>query len=141
MFVVFDLDGTLADIDHRLHLVKGEKQDWDLFYERCVDDRPIRPAIVLCRTLFRSHRVEIWSGRNDVVREQTEIWLEAHSVPYDGLRMRPAATPYVKDVELKESWLLSSSWQPDVIFEDRQRIVDMWRRNGVFCCQVAGGDY
>lgn len=58
--------------------------------------------------------------------------------------MRPAGdtTP---DHELKQSWLLSLPNEDRerlmCAFDDRQRVVDMWRRNGVLCCQVAPGDF
>lgn len=38
MFVVFDLDGTLADGDHRLHHITGETKDWRAFFAACGDD-------------------------------------------------------------------------------------------------------
>ena len=29
---VFDLDGTLADVRHRLHHIEGRRRDWDAFF-------------------------------------------------------------------------------------------------------------
>lgn len=31
--------------------------------------------------------------------------------------------------------------EPYVVFEDRKRCVDMWRRNGITCLQCAEGDF
>jgi hypothetical protein len=36
MFVVFDLDGTLASIEHRRHHL--DRKDWKAFFAACVDD-------------------------------------------------------------------------------------------------------
>ena len=33
---IFDLDGTLALIDHRRHLVEGETKDWPAFFRACM---------------------------------------------------------------------------------------------------------
>ena len=30
MFVIFDLDGTLADVDHRRHLMNGNAESYDV---------------------------------------------------------------------------------------------------------------
>lgn len=31
-YIVFDIDGMLADCSHRLKYIKGEKKDYDKFY-------------------------------------------------------------------------------------------------------------
>ena len=43
--VIFDLDGTLADIDHRLHFIQNGNKQWDEFYAACPNDGP-KPAII-----------------------------------------------------------------------------------------------
>jgi hypothetical protein len=37
---IFDLDGTIAHIDHRKHFIEGERKSWSRFYKACVDDTP-----------------------------------------------------------------------------------------------------
>lgn len=37
-YIIVDLDGTLANIDHRLHYIKQNKPDWNAFYGACKDD-------------------------------------------------------------------------------------------------------
>ena len=51
---------------------------------------------------------------------------------------------YVNDNLLKGLWLAHSrsfNWCPDLVFEDRDRVVQMWRNEGIQCCQVAPGDF
>lgn len=142
MFVVFDLDGTLADISHRLHFILGETKDWDAFYAACVDDKP-KAAIIETMIAFCEgrHRVEVWSGRSDQVWPQTVQWLNdhvGHGLYEHGLRMRQSKD-FTPDTDLKRKWLhqqLALGTQPDLVFEDRQRVVDMWRAEGITCCQV-----
>jgi phosphoglycolate phosphatase-like HAD superfamily hydrolase len=43
--VIFDLDGTLCDISHRLHFIENGNKDWDGFYAACPDDVP-KPAMI-----------------------------------------------------------------------------------------------
>lgn len=37
---IFDLDGTLALIEHRLHFIQGPKKDWRGFFGAVGDDSP-----------------------------------------------------------------------------------------------------
>lgn len=142
MFVVFDFDGTLALIEHRRHHISGPKKDYDAFFDACMNDSPNWPVVHAFHAHFRAgHRVEIWSGRSDIVRDKSEGWLHRLRIGAEHLtRMRPHGD-YTKDYVLKEQWLRESNPQPDVIYDDRQSVVDMWRRNGVACFQVAPGDF
>lgn len=150
MFIVFDLDGTLANIEHRLHYIdreackaRGEKPNWDAFHHACVYDQPIREMIRLNQVLWASGAdIEIWSGRSDLVRPQTEKWLQEHGVRYSQLLMRFHGD-YQPDVELKRSWLqaINPVERPHIIFDDRKRLVDMWRSEGIRCLQVAPGEF
>lgn len=141
MFVVFDLDGTLCDISHRVHFVARGRKRWREFFAACGDDEPIWPVInALQAHAAAGHRVEIWSGRSDEVRAQTEEWLHRHGGIDKYLkRMRPVKD-YQRDDGLKERWLLSEQERPSLVYDDRQRVVDMWRKHGIVCAQVAQWD-
>lgn len=149
---IFDLDGTLALIGHRRHYVQcpREEQNWAAFSAACVDDEPNLPVISAMLGLIESG-AEVWifSGRSDVVRAETIQWLSDHAKWH-----RPLDTPaltmrregdYTPDDELKLGWL--NSMLPEdrerlvAVFEDRDRMVTMWRANGVACFQVAPGDF
>ena len=147
MFVVFDLDGTLADCEHRLHHIKKPNlspADWDMFFALCGEDLPI-PHVIQTFEAFKTagHHVEIWSARSDQVRQETAEWLEAYFVPscYRGtaLRMRKQGDHRNDDI-LKAEWIAEHG-KPDLVFEDRARVVKMWRDMGVPCFQVAAGDF
>lgn len=142
MLYVFDLDGTLANIDHRLPLIKGPKKDWDAFFEACDQDQPVEWVIDLMHCCVYSGNLLILSGRNASVRAKTLDWLFRHSIPIAELLMRPADDRRPDEV-LKLALLrayLQKHPQFEVAFivEDRQRVVDMWRREGfnVLQCQA-----
>ena len=143
MFVVFDLDGTLADHRHRLHFLDVPKRQFDAYHERCIDDTPIIPTLIQFKLLqAANHHIEIWTGRSDKWRPESELWLRnvcdidhSHLV---NMRKHNNPTP---DFELKEQWLKSCERKPDLVFEDRSRVVEMWRDNGVQCYQVDWGDF
>lgn len=132
----------MADVEHRRHYVQKPRRDWARFFAACVDDAPIIPVIETLK-LFRDagHRVEIWSGRSDEVRAETEVWLTEHiGAGTTVTRMRREGDSQPDD-QLKEWWLLSEPSRPDLVFDDRDKVVAMWRRNGIRCAQVAPGDF
>jgi hypothetical protein len=45
------------------------------------------------------------------------------------------------DTQLKQNWLKTQANLPDLVFEDRASVVEMWRSNGIVCCQVAPGNF
>lgn len=140
MFVIFDLDGTLANAEHRVHHLTGAVKDWRAFYAGCEDDDPVLSIVAVLKALSRAkHRVEIWTGRSDEVREQTERWLHQHADRLP-IRMRPAGD-HRPDTELKAEWLATSAVAPDLVFEDRASVVAMWRSHGIVCAQVAPGEF
>lgn len=153
MKIIFDLDGTLALIDHRKHFIDKARPggpDWRAFYAACVDDEPNEPVLAILHAFAefvdpRSDDIQIWSGRSDEVRKQTVDWLEIwlgwqRDSIEQALRMREAGD-FTVDHELKERWLRFEDPKPDLAFDDRDQVVAMWRRNGITCCQVAPGDF
>jgi hypothetical protein len=155
---IFDLDGTLADCSHRLPYITGDKKDWRAFFAACVDDKPIPETIRTLRALRRGGaEIWVWTGRSDEVVAETEEWLYKHgifpSVPF--LTWTPFAAPemllmrkagdHQPDDKLKFGWL--ADLEPPErnrltgVFEDRDRVVAMWREYGVQCFQVAAGAF
>lgn len=141
---IFDLDGTLALIDHRRPLVSGENKDWPAFFAACKDDEPNMPVIGTLK-LLRDAGAEIWiwSGRSDEVSAETDEWLCGVGC-YSRLRMRKQGD-HQPDETLKAAWLAEMSAENRArlvaVFEDRDRMVKLWRANGIACFQVAPGDF
>lgn len=143
MRIAFDFDGTLCDIQHRLHHIQKPHANWPAFFKDCVHDAPIVPLIQVCNALaLTGNRIEVWSGRSDIVRAESEAWLHRHAVPFSVLRMRKDGDYRADDV-VKAEWLtqLTPEFWPELAFDDRDRVVKMWRAHGIRCCQVAPGDF
>lgn len=144
-FVVFDLDGTLALNAHRQHFLQRAPKDWDAWHAACPQD-VVNPAVMCALDAHElaGHRVEIWSGRSDRVRAETIAWMELHCIDPSLLtRMRPAGD-HRPDVILKRGWLSESRVTgrgPDLVYDDRDAAVAMWREAGVPCFQVAPGEF
>jgi hypothetical protein len=138
--VIFDLDGTIALCDHRRYL---SKVHWPSFERSCVTDQPNVPVVLMLRALYRDGwQTSIWSARSERVRGYTEDWLILNGIKgsYHELRMRPINDSR-DDAVLKEEWLKSLTSKPDIVFDDRDKVVAMWRRNQIVCAQVAPGDF
>ena len=131
---VFDLDGTIADIEHRVHFIQNGKKDWDSFLGAVKDDTPKEWVIDIMR-LLPIERVLIFSGRNEVAMNDTVEWLEKYNVPYSEMRMRWHHN-FERD-ELLKPLMAKDYWERiRFIADDRQRVVDMWREKGFNVLQV-----
>lgn len=136
--IVVDLDGTLADLSHRLPLIKGDKKQWDEFYSLVGRDS----VNIWCSTLMRAMRREgfnvvVVSARPMTVFDATHDWLNRGGVQYGNLYLlRKDEKDHTPDVELKRNWLKAYG-KENILFavDDRQRVVDMWREEGVTCLQ------
>ena len=147
--VIADLDGTIALIEHRRHWLDAEQhpeltsdERWRKFFADCVDDEPNWPVIHTLHGLVATGRkVVIFSGRSDEVFKQTNSWLYRYDVPFNHLRMRRAGD-LTKDEILKEFWIQEYDLSEILcVFDDRSCVVEMWRRLGLSCFQVAPGDF
>jgi hypothetical protein len=121
-----------------------QKPNWPAFFKACVDDTPLETTIRMIDNL-NSMDFEIWvvSGRSDEVAAETTEWLHKHVNNYDRLIMRKQGD-YTPDDVLKKSWLGDGTIPKDrvfCVFEDRDRVVQMWRDEGLICYQVAEGDF
>jgi FMN phosphatase YigB (HAD superfamily) len=136
--IICDLDGTLANINHRLHHSKGG--DWDEFHEAGKDD-PINEWCKELVSLFHDagYYVLIVSARPSEQREPTIKWIEEH------LGWKPGDNYSLflkdegdgrKDFEVKKTiWERDLKDNYNVLFavDDRNRIADLWRSLGLKC--------
>lgn len=160
MNIIFDLDGTLSLDDHRRHFLLGETKDWDGYFSQCHLDKPNKPLIRIIKELSMPwNKIEIWSGRSkgpdNVWFDKTIEWFAIQGIGFVGER-HPRILPivselkmrdyddYRNDVVLKREWLREArakGQEPDLVFEDRDRVVEMWREEGIPCLQAAPGDF
>lgn len=150
---ISDIDGTVANIDHRLHYIKGPDKDWDCFMDACIEDAPIPEVIETLRLLSRSGlsllnspRIIYITGRSERIRQETLQWLVTNGCPVGDLYMRKEGDHRQDDIVKSDilNDLLESGLDQDSIlgvFEDRQQVVDMWRKRGLRVYQVAKGNY
>ncbi len=141
---LFDIDGTLADLSHRLHHIQKDPKDWDAFFSACPDDAPIEPICELARALSSAAPIILVSGRSERVRMQTDFWIKVRAqVLFSALYMRRDGD-HRPDNEVKSDLLdqiLADGYRPIMAFEDRTSVVRFWRSRGIPCAQVADGNF
>ena len=146
--VIFDLDGTLALIDKRRALAAkaNGKINWKTFFspENIALDEPNIPVIKSFQAMKAAgFRVGIFSGRDSISRTETEAWLAENGIQPDFLFMR-AQGSFTPDDVLKKEWLdqeMAAGHEIMCVFDDRDKVVKMWRENGISCFKVAPGNF
>lgn len=145
MLIVFDIDGTLANCQHRIHYVRTKPKNWAAFDAGIPNDTVIpQVAKIFEQFVNTDHDVILASGRNEKSRTATEKWLHANNIKhYQKLYMRKE-DDFRSDVIVKQEILLNeivADWgkKPDMVFDDRPGVVQMWRDNGIFVFDVYQG--
>ena len=144
--VIFDIDGTLANMDHRLHFIQGEEKNWDAFFDSMVNDKPIKPMIEVLKAMHKSgFKVLFCTGRPGSHAKETIEWVNHMTgIEFEDSQFyfRPTGD-HSPDDKIKEGMLreIQQKYEVLTVFEDRKRVVDMWRKNDIHCCQVAEGDF
>jgi hypothetical protein len=106
VILVIDIDGTLANLEHRLHFIDKENptsEDWDKFFdpELVIKDTPIelsQEALEACADYFDD--IVFLTGRIEDLRELTETWLDEYygiDPDEDHLFMRPQSNELTED--------------------------------------------
>jgi FMN phosphatase YigB (HAD superfamily) len=151
--IVFDIDGTLADCSHRLHYVddtrrkgppsnpaKGPK-NWEAFFAAIPNDEPIKGMVSVAISCAVRQDIGFVTGRPERTREATVEWLKwagVHPLGYFPELLMRKDRDYRPDVEVKAG-LIARLDNVDLIFEDRPRVVRMYRNLGYNVAQVGDG--
>jgi len=143
-WIIFDIDGTLADISHRLHYIKDvEKKDWDSFNILMRFDEVKKDIKALYKLCYDSgYNIAIVTGRFNKYRTVTQNWLWMNGIAFDELYMRPDGN-FQSDNSIKEEIFNNHFSDRHIRFvvDDRDRVVEMWRSKGLTVLQCQKGDY
>lgn len=125
---IFDIDGTLA------------KMEWRSPYDgsRVGEDTLHVDVAGILRELSSNNRIIICSWREDTCRQATIDWLDKYKVKYDELFMRKEGDKR-NDAIIKYEMLVNDiipKYYVRGVFDDRDRVVSMWRQSWLLCCQV-----
>ena len=147
MKIIFDVDGTLMDIETRRKWLEGPTPNWTKFMDpkEMETDTPNQHVMEVAECMHDAgHEIVIVSARNERHREVTEHQLKQNfGVFWSHMFLRPDDS-FEPDNQFKQrvlDELIKADWRPDMVFDDRDQVVEMWRANGIQCLQVAKGDF
>lgn len=132
--IIVDIDGTLAELNGRNPYAT----------ELCLNDS-LNETVAQTVHMYKSigYAVIIVSGRSDKFKILTQKWLDQHQIEYDELFMREDGD-MTKDSTIKKNIYqnnISPRYSVELVLDDRQQVVNMWRDIGLTCYQVAFGDF
>lgn len=142
--IIVDIDGTLAHMNGR------SPYDYTKVKEDSLDEA-VADLVAQTRGYKEYDRtyVVIVSGRDDTCKQDTEEWLKDNGVEYDELYMRDHTRlnedgTKVDDTIIKKEiyeQYIKPRYNVKFVLDDRQRVVDMWRKQGLKVLQVAEGEF
>ena len=134
--ILVDMDGTLC---HREGFTDRDPYDWSRSSEDGLD--PIVADIV--QRFAPDHTIIVFTARPASAEIICRSWLKRHKVPFDHIFTRPDGDNREDSIVKWEMFEehVKPFWSTQFVLDDRQRVVDMWRSNGLKCLQVASGDF
>lgn len=139
-----DIDGTVANTEHRIHYITNGHKNWDAWHAHAHKDEPIEQMVdLLDMAVTFGIKIVLCTARDEKCREDTVKWFKEHEIPYDALYMRKIGDRRADDIvkfELLEQ-IYEDGYEPTLVFDDRDRVVKMWRAAGLRCFQVQPGDF
>ena len=145
-FVVCDIDGTIADLTHRLKYGQpGPDKDWDMFFSLVHKDAPRTDIIArINEDRAAGHQVIFVSGRPERVRRETIHWMWRNGVVPGGedpilfMRRDDDRRP---DTQTKADIYTDYLYGYPIkhIYDDRPSVIGMWRGFGQTVIDVGNG--
>jgi len=141
---IFDIDGTIANIEHRRHWVRSKPKNWVAFNKAMKDDVPFEPVVRIVRNLAMcGNRIVLCSGRHDTHYKETGLWMkDVAMIHFDALYMRKEKDNRSDDIVKSEllDRILADGYKPLAVFDDRKRVKRMWVSRGLFVFDVNQND-
>ena len=140
-YVIFDLDGTLINVNSITHLIG----DWEQFHMESLRCPPHEKMVEFARRMQCCCDLIISTGKPEAYYQRAVDYLSVLGIQPEAIIMRPALNTE-SDAQLKLRKLeeyLGADWRDQVLFavDDRDKMVEAWRAAGVTCLQCAPSLY
>jgi phosphoglycolate phosphatase-like HAD superfamily hydrolase len=128
---VFDVDGVVADVRHRLYHLNRRPKDWDRFFAGAARDPALPEGVELARRYAEDH-VLVWlTGRPESLRAVTAAWLAEQGLPHELLFMRPDRDRRpAREFKSEQLRQLARESAIDVVVDDDPLVVSRLAREG-----------
>lgn len=144
-YIVFDIDGVLADCSHRLHYIQGDNKDYEKFYsdEEVLKDIPIPNLSSILFGIRNANYegsdtdIKFLTARNIKCLTATAEWLERRfgTILEEGdILMRPT-NDYRPAHEVKEDLIKKHIGFENILFafDDDDQVNEMYKKHGITC--------
>lgn len=151
-YIVFDIDGVLADCSHRLKYIQGKNKDYEKFYsdEEIMKDKIIEAGRKIVDMLYNLYTMEdfyrptefygkiiLLTGRSEICEETTRIWVSKNifkDLSLYSIIMRPK-NDWRPAHEVKESLIEKHIGFENILFafDDDDQVNEMYKKHGVMC--------
>ena len=139
---IFDVDGTLANVDPYLHYVRGSNRDYEAFHEASIDALPnIEVVEMLNHAFFDQMHVIIVTSRKEKWRGLTSYWLAKNDIGHHALYMRSDEDDR-PDYEVKKDILLKikNHWNVVHAVDDNPNVIRLWENYGIPTTKIGTWD-
>lgn len=146
--IIFDVDGTLADVSPYLHHIRNInddpdfKKDYDKFHEESINALP-NPEVVemLNKAFFNQKHVIVVTSRREYWRGITSYWLAKHDIGHHALYMRKDGD-FRPDYEVKKDILLKikKHWRVIHAVDDNPEVLKLWYEYGIPTTKIGDWD-
>jgi hypothetical protein len=139
---IFDVDGTLANVDPYLHHVRGPNRDYNAFHEASIDALPnIEVVQMLNNAVSDRHAILIVTSRKEKYRGLTSMWLAKNNIRSHALFMR-ADDDSRPDYEAKKDMLdkINILWDVLHAVDDNPNVIRLWQDHKIPTTKIGTWD-
>jgi hypothetical protein len=139
---IFDVDGTLANVDPYLHLVRGSNRDYNAFHEASIDALPNLDVVeMLNNAVADRHSILVVTSRKEKYRGLTSMWLAKNNIRSHGLFMR-SNDDNRPDYEAKKDMLdkISILWNVVHAVDDNPNVIKLWQDHDIPTTKIGTWD-
>lgn len=145
---IFDVDGTLVDVDPILHVLLNQdrtsesfKRNYDLFHQKSISCEPHKDVVDMVWEVCNELDIIIVTARKEKYRGLTARWLKNNNVPHDALFMRQDED-HREDYEVKKDILehVNVYWDVKHAVDDNPSIIKLWEENGISTTKIGTWD-
>jgi hypothetical protein len=139
---IFDVDGTLANVDPYLHHVRGSNRDYEAFHEASIDALPNVDVVeMLNNAVADQHAIIVVTSRKDKWRGLTSLWLMKNNLRSHALFMR-SDEDNRSDYEVKKDILdkIDKHWKVVHAIDDNPNVIRLWEDNNIPTTKIGTWD-
>ena len=145
---IFDVDGTLANVDPLLHWIVNQdrttekfKKNFDKFHAESIFCEPHKEVVDMLWEKVNDFDIIIVTARKEEWRAHTAFWLAENDIPHKALFMRQN-NDQRKDYEVKKDILkhIQWFWKVEHAVDDNPNIIDLWEENGISTTKIGDWD-